>query len=447
MKTPARPAPWWQAVDRRTFGKGVLAFTTLISMSGCTSEEEIDGDSFDLQQKHGWNVGAEESRLFFTSIAEKDATGSDTWQPYTDAARLMDAWRPRTEAWQAFFAPALMQALKADSLRTQMRVIFTQGMREAFERGETLRRDLLSQVTKGGETLFIADLPGPEAVALGAGLASWADVVPTFSNWPHPYGVVRSHDTLAALLYYAAFIQERKQKLPAGAPGLLLLDSERLTPYSDEKTQFDNRYTAAVPTAAALQQRGIKQVMYITATREQKEESDDLNADFVAYKDANIQVVMFPLADLKRVEERVAKTEPDGTPRVVQEQRYYYGGGMDSHLGFLLLYSFLAPRPTLYYPPPVGTPYPASGGGFSGRSTSMGDLRPPTGMQAPGYTPRARPTLFSGLQTGGQAGIGRARPSGFGRTTVRTSSGRITGVGSSSGRSGSFGRSGSSSSS
>ena len=58
---------------------------------------------------------------------------------------------------------------------------------------------------------------------------------PTFSNWPHPYGVVRSHDTLAALLYYAAFMQERKQKLPAGAPGLLLLDSERLAPYSDEK--------------------------------------------------------------------------------------------------------------------------------------------------------------------------------------------------------------------
>ena len=33
------------------------------------------------------------------------------------------------------------------------------------------------------------------------------------------------------------------------------------------------------------------------------------------------------------------KTNADGTTHVVQEQRYYYGGGMGSHLGFLMLYS------------------------------------------------------------------------------------------------------------
>ena len=36
MTQPARPTHWWQAVDRR-FNKGALAFTALLSMSGCKS--------------------------------------------------------------------------------------------------------------------------------------------------------------------------------------------------------------------------------------------------------------------------------------------------------------------------------------------------------------------------------------------------------------------------
>jgi hypothetical protein len=315
-------------------------------------------------------------------------------------------------------------------------------MRAAFGRGETLRKELLSQVSKGAETLFIADLPGPEAVALGAGLAGWADLIPGFDNWPHPYGVVRSHETLAALLYYTAHVQA--QKTPEGAPGLLLLDSQRLTPYTDANNQFDNRYLAAMPSAAALQQRGVKNIMYIVPSREQQEESDDLNADFVTYKDAKINVVLFPLSDLQRVTEQVPKTNPDGTTRTVSETRYYYGGGLGSHLGFLMLYSFLAPRPVVYYPGPMG-----GGPGFGGRSTTLGNIPPPA--SPPSYTPRSRPTSFSGTQVGGQSGVGRTKPSGFGRTTVRTSGGRVTGIQagsrSGSGRSGSLGRGGASSSS
>jgi hypothetical protein len=122
-----------------------------------------------------------------------------------------------------------------------------------------------------------------------------------------------------------------------------------------------------------------------------------------------------------------------------------------------LLYSFLAPRPTLYYPPPMGYPYPPgsppypppggsapSGGGAGGwRSTTIGNVPPPS-TAPPSYEPRSRPTLFSGTRVGGQTGVGRTKPSGFGRTTFRTSGGQVTGVGS--GRSGSFGRGGSGSS-
>jgi hypothetical protein len=198
-----------------------------------------------------------------------------------------------------------------------------------------------------------------------------------------------------------------------------------------------------------LQQRGVKNIMYIVPNREQKEESDDLNDDFVAYKNAKLKVALFPLNDFQKVAQQVTKTAPDGTTQKVTETRYYYGGGLESHLGFLMLYSFLAPRPMLYYPPPMGYPYPPSyppsgGGGVGGwRSTTPGEVRVPS-TSPPSYEPRSRPTLFSGARVGGQTGVGRARPSGFGRTTFRTSGGRVTGLGS--GRSGSFGRGGSGSS-
>jgi len=159
-------------------------------------------------------------------------------------------------------------------------------------------------------------------------------------------------------------------------------------------------------------------------------------------------VVLFPLNDFQKVAQPVTKKEPDGTTHTVTETRYYYGGGLESHLGFLLLYSFLAPRPVLYYPPPMGYPYPPTypsypppgGGGVGGggwRSTTLGDVRAPS-TSAPSYTPQSRQTLFSGTKVGGQAGVGRAKPTGFGRTTFRTSGGQVTSVG----RSGSLGRGG-----
>lgn len=456
MAQPLSSHTWWQAVDRRTFHQGALAFTALLSLSGCSSEKEHAAESLKLQQEQGWNVGAKESRLFFTNVTEDDATGSKDWRTYTDPTRLIAAWQPRTAAWQSFYTPTIMQALKDESLRAQMRLTATSVMREAFARGETLRRDLLSQVDKGAETFFIVDLPGPEAVAFGAAMAGWGDILPSFENWPHPHGVVRSHDTLAALLYYAALMQKQKEQLPEAAPGILLFDSRRLAEYTDEDQKFDNRYLATTPSAAALQQRGVKNVMYVVPTRAQKEESDDLNDDFVAYKNAKLKVVLFPLSDLQRVAQEVEKKAPDGSTQRVTESRYYYGGGMGSHLGFLMLYSFLAPRPTLYYPPPVGYPYPpnypqypppggggastAGGGGW--RSTSIGDIRPPS-TPAPSYEPQARSTMFSGTKVGGQEGVGRVKPSGFGRTTFRTSGGKVTGIG---GRSGSLGRGGSASS-
>ncbi|MBM3227119.1 MAG: hypothetical protein FJZ47_25410, partial [Candidatus Tectomicrobia bacterium] len=99
MTQSARSPHWWQAVDRRTFNTGAMAFTALLSMSGCSSEEEQAAESLKLQQTQGWNVGAKESRLFFTNTTEADAKDAQDWRPYTDPTRLLDAWQPRTEAW------------------------------------------------------------------------------------------------------------------------------------------------------------------------------------------------------------------------------------------------------------------------------------------------------------------------------------------------------------
>jgi hypothetical protein len=427
-----RSTQWWQALDRRTFGKGTLAFAALAAMSGCKGEEEINGDSLDLQRRHSWNLGAEERRLLFRNTTEVDATGSADWKRYTDPSRLLEAWRPRSRSWEPFMVPTLMQALEAESLRQQIRPIFTSAMQGAFKRGEVLRKDLLSQVTKGPETLFIADLPGPEAVAFGAGLAGWADLVATFDNWPHPMGVVPSHETLAAMIYYASYVQEQKKQVPEPTPGLLLLDSRRLSPYTDGSDQFDNRYLANVPLANTLQERGIRHVLYVVPNRDQKQESDDLNDEFVEYKAKQIEVSIFPLSDIEQVQERVVEKQPDGTTQTVVHQNYYYGGGFGSHLGFLMLYSFLAPRPMFYYDYPYG----------GGRRVTRNDTR--VTRRPPSYTPRPRPTQFSGTRVGGGSGVGRTKPTGFGRTTVRSRGGRVTGVGRgvTGSRSGSFGRGG-----
>ena len=65
---------------------------------------------------------------------------------------------------------------------------------------------------------------------------------------------------------------------------------------------------------------------------------------------------------------------------------------------------------------------------------------PATSLRATTYTPARRPTMFSARSVGGTKGVGRAKPSGFGRVSTRVGSdGRTTGV--RAGRSGSFGRS------
>ena len=91
MERSERPIHWWQAIDRRTLGKGTLAFAALASISGCGSEEEVAGESLDLQRKHGWNMGAEETRISLRNTSNVDSTNGSDWKQYTDPSRLLEA--------------------------------------------------------------------------------------------------------------------------------------------------------------------------------------------------------------------------------------------------------------------------------------------------------------------------------------------------------------------
>ena len=108
---------------------------------------------------------------------------------------------------------------------------------------------------------------------------------------------------------------------------------------------------------------------------------------------------------------------PSASAGGVPHPTYCYGGG--------LMYS-----PWFYYHYPVYTP---------AYSIARNRL-PATSLTGHSYTPVRRPTIFSARSVGGGNGIGKARPTGFGRVSTRVgSNGRTTGV--RAGRSGSFGRS------
>jgi hypothetical protein len=263
------------------------------------------------------------------------------------------------------------------------------------------------------DTALVLDLEGPTSVAVAAALAKGFEPVFTFDNWPHPLGVVPSHLTLASAVYYRpAFLGARTTR-PKDAPAAFVLDRNRLAHYTDDGGQFDNRYVAKLPTAENLRSLGVHHLLYVTPDKKELRELDDLNDDFVAFGKASIDVKVLPLSDLDAAAPRTA---------------YYYGGHLHTHLWFWNSYGWYTPRSTVRLPGSTRAPIPA----------------PPVAQLSRGaaYRPVERPTIFSSRTLGVGTGIGKQRPSGFGRVSVRASasSGRITSV--HAGRTGSFGRAG-----
>ncbi|HWS99192.1 MAG TPA: hypothetical protein VN256_02895 [Pyrinomonadaceae bacterium] len=438
------PQPWWK-MSRRTFNITAVAATVGV-IGGAAwllnrdDTSEIDGDSLELQRTHGWDIGSEDKRLTFAGAQGADSQQGAAWRRYLNQSEMLNAFQPKSQKWLPYFVPTLIQALQFESLRNQLTPVFSPEMQEAYGRGQAIAKDFLKNAENPSETAIIVDVPGRQSVALGAGLSEDAHLVTTFDNFPHPLGVTPSHETLAAMLYYAGEIESKQANVPQDAPPVFLLDSRRLENYTDADTQFDNRYLAKIPSAEKLKELGVNSVLYVTPDRTRQQELDDLNEDFVEYQNQGLNVAMLPLSDLTGVDEWAEGKRPDGTTGQVRERHYYYGGGPAFHPFFFYSYPFYRPTGTFV------SRYPQYGSVAGGRAPA--GFAPP--VTPPRYIPATRPTMFAGTRVGAGArgGVGRSKPSGFGRTTVRMASGGAI-VGTRAGRSGyysprrsgSFGRS------
>ncbi len=196
------------------------------------------------------------------TVGRPNAAGfqGGSWREYLDARALSRVWGPGPGSdWLPFHCITLFVAL--DYLRHD-----AVGPCDAdpWPLGNYRHPSWID-----ASTLLLVDLPGPASVALGAALGvSGCDLVCTFNNWPHPKGVIRPEDTLAALLRYAPWLSERRVLPAAPGPVAWLCDAGRLGAKRGRPGEFDNRYyieEAILPGPRYLKDRGIGRVVHVTA--------------------------------------------------------------------------------------------------------------------------------------------------------------------------------------
>jgi hypothetical protein len=406
-------ARWWQrslenapdvsrrqAVQGMLVAGGVVAGLALVagviagssSSSSSSSSEDYRTESkssLEMQKEFGWSFGATTETLTFDGVSKRAFDRGAL-------PRLPDDLRPARPEHARFYVPTLFQSPAAlprqtpredtsppTPLKDVLAPISTPAMDVAYKRGQAL-----ASLFKGASpaAAVIVDLPGPEAVAFAAGAASVFDPVFLLDNWPHPRGVVPAHRALAAAVYYQPLFA--KHSAPSNAPPLFVLDRQRLSPYADDTSQFDNRHLARLPNAAALKALGYKRVLYVAPLGTDKD-LDDINDDVVLYASNGLEV---------RLAGADAFAPDPSLPPVPSDEDwppYYYGGAPDSHLWFWTDY------PWVKLPLPRGGKAPAAP-----RMTRAGVS----------YTPVPRTTPFSSGKLGGSAE--KPRPPGFGTVPV-----------------------------
>lgn len=275
-------------------GIALLGGVTIYACSQIVSdddEEEFTEEqrrSVQLQRDYGWNFGA---------VSETVALDAAFTSEYAREAfkRVVDELSPNNAAHRPHYVQTLFESPEAlprltlpdgetsrvRPLAEVIKPINTPTMKTAEQQGRALGK-LISQAT--GTVLTIVDLPGPEAVAFAAGAAPYLDPIFLFDNWPHPRGVVPAHLTLAAALFHQPVFAKAKVDRKATAYPMAVLDRNRLASYADNASQFDNRYLAKLPNVTP------KYVLYVVPTQMDLPEKDDLNAAFVAYKQASVDV-------------------------------------------------------------------------------------------------------------------------------------------------------------
>lgn len=254
-------------------------------------------DALALQQQYGWNFGAvgESGVMPFEG-------GHSGVLDKASVERLAVALAPKNPALMPLYVPTLFQSVTARptnqaheearnsgfvSLADVLTPMTTPAMGQAMSEA-TLFKTLLGDSFAG--TAVVVDLDGPASVAFAAELSNRFDPVFCFDNWPHPRGVVRAHETLAAAGTLLPTFEQNAALRPANAPPVFVLDRRRLSPYVDEENTFDNRSIARLPGADALKRLGIVRVFYIAPDIATVIDLDDVNEDLVAWAAAGIAV-------------------------------------------------------------------------------------------------------------------------------------------------------------
>jgi hypothetical protein len=380
--------------------------------------------ALDAQRDQGWTAG-EPAVLYFPDAQETDVAGGADWRSAMSSLALRLG--PAEARWLPYYDPTLFQALQAPrnaDLRMLMRPVFSPDMAIASRRGEGLLSLFVEDGVCRNDVALVLDVPGPQAVALAAALAPCFDPVFAFDNWPHPRGVVPSHVTLGAALYYLPwFERERPFRAPDAAP-VFVLDRQRLAPYVDDSKWFDNRYIAALPPRDALHAAGVRHVLYVVPDGDTDREADDLNDDIVGLDRAGIDVRLLALSDFSETPlpgwPDDLEPDPDAPPAPPDPQvqlsfQFYFGGSPYTHRCFWDWYGWrgwpasgrpapalptaLRPR-ALFHPAPRATF--ASGAGWHGT--------PPGGRgSASGW--HGSPAGWRGAPVGRSGSLGRV---GFG---------------------------------
>jgi hypothetical protein len=393
-------------------GGGILALGTVtvwgiasIASSGDDEREELR-KALDMQRDYGWNFGT----------ANEGVTYDALQQPYDRAKlkTLVGDMSPTSPALMPFYQPTLFQSPEAlPNLALPRGAPPVTPIAEALVPISTALMDIAAAVGGAVSGLLaradapvalVVDLKGAEAVSFAKGASSQFDPVFLFDNWPHPKGVVKAHLPLAAAVFEQPVIAAARTYGRPRWP-MFVLDRDRLSPYTDDATQFDNRWIAKMPDASVLERLGVKRVLYVVPLHSDLPELEDLNDVFVSYAAKGIEVRAVALSAF-------VQADTMGTPR-------YYGSS-HHHQGFFSHYPWKpAPR----------------------------DAAPPesVAMAAREYTPKHRPktivkTPVSPSGTGETSGQGTDGPS-IGMTPVIVAVGTGLLLGSKLNRSGSWNRS------
>ncbi len=213
---------------------------------------------------------------------------------------LVSRWQVHSDSpWAPYEKSTLLGALNAGRPLILPDVRRLEVVQYAIEAASTVAAAGLPS-----DTMWVVDLRGAASVAFAATLSRRAHepVVPvlTFNNWPADNEMVPAEEALSALTVW----QPSPASAAVDARPVFVLDAWRLSfptaAVDDEVT--DNRYMltqADLPDPTALARQGIGRVMYLVESREDSPfEEDDLNATFLEYEAAGIELVLVDLDDL-----------------------------------------------------------------------------------------------------------------------------------------------------